>query len=230
MYNDKTILALITARGGSKGIPYKNVKHLGEKPLINWTIDEAKKSQYIDRLILSSDDNEIIRIAKNAGCEIPFIRPKKLAEDTSSSMDVILHAINTIQESYDYLLLLQPTSPFRKVDQIDEMIKNTLDLDLDLMISVSEVKKHPAYLYRIINNKLIPFIDTDKQLRRQDMTSTFEYNGSMYLSKTSFIQSKKTYNCAEAVPYVINGSSKLDIDTFEDWEYAEYLIEKGKHL
>nr|HPK54819.1 acylneuraminate cytidylyltransferase family protein [Smithellaceae bacterium] len=116
MIQGKTVLAIIPARGGSKGIPRKNITNLAGKPLIAWTIEEAKKSKYIDRLILSSEDNEIIQVAKEWGCEVPFIRPRELAEDDTLGIEPVLHALNTIKKKYDYVVLLQPTSPLRSVD------------------------------------------------------------------------------------------------------------------
>lgn len=229
MYNNKKLLALITARGGSKGIPDKNIKLLGGKPLIAWTIDEAKKSKYIDRLILSSDCENIQRIAKQFSCEVPFSRPKELASDTSSSIDVILHALDNIYEEFDYLMLLQPTSPFRTVADIDKVVEESIDSNIELMVSVAKVKKHPSYLYKIENNKLIPYIETNKQLRRQDMPATYEHNGAIYFSTVDFIKKNKTYNSVEAVGFEMFGSGNLDIDTYEDLEYAEYLINKGSN-
>ena len=229
MYNNKKLLALITARGGSKGIPDKNIKLLGGKPLIAWTIDEAKKSKYIDRLILSSDCENIQEIAKQFSCEVPFSRPKELASDTSSSIDVILHALDNIYEEFDYLMLLQPTSPFRTVADIDKVVEESIDSNIELMVSVAKVKKHPSYLYKIENNKLIPYIETNKQLRRQDMPATYEHNGAIYFSTVDFIKKNKTYNSVEAVGFEMFGSGNLDIDTYEDLEYAEYLINKGSN-
>lgn len=224
MYNGKKILALITARGGSKGIPDKNIKLLGDKPLMAWTIEEAKKSKYIDRLILSSDCSNIQNIAKKFGCEVPFSRPPELATDTSSSIDVVLHALDYIGDNFDYLMLLQPTSPFRTAIDMDKVIEQTIDSNIQLMISVAKVKKHPSYLYKIENSRLVPYIDTNKQLRRQDMPLTYEHNGAIYFSTVSFIKQNKTYNSTEAVPFEMFGKSNLDIDTIEDWDYAECLI------
>lgn len=227
MYKNKRILALITARGGSKGIPDKNIKLLCGKPLIAWSIEEAKKSKYIDRLILSSDSEKIIKVAKEWGCDVPFVRPEELAFDTSSSIDVILHAIENIDDKFDYLMLLQPTSPFRTVADIDKVVEQSIDSNIELMVSVAKVKKHPSYLYKIENNKLIPYIETNKQLRRQDMPQTYEHNGAIYFSTIDFIKKNKTYNSKDAVGYEMFGSANLDIDTVEDLEYAEYLINKG---
>ena len=146
MISGKSILAIIPARGGSKGIPRKNIKLLAGKPLIAWTIDEAKKSIYIDRLILSSEDEEIIRIAKEWGCEAPFIRPAELAEDNTPGIDVVIHAIDALKEKYDYLVLLQPTSPLRKVEDIDRCIETCIDRNVPACISVSETMNHPYWM------------------------------------------------------------------------------------
>jgi CMP-N,N'-diacetyllegionaminic acid synthase len=119
MFEGKTILAIVPARGGSKGVPRKNIRLLAGKPLIAWTIDEAKKSRYIDRLILSSEDDEIIEVAREFGCEIPFKRPDELAQDDTPGIESVIHAINTLEEKYDFVVLLQPTSPLRTVEDID---------------------------------------------------------------------------------------------------------------
>lgn len=227
MYQNKRILALITARGGSKGIIKKNIKLLADKPLLCWTIDEAKKSKHIDRLILSSDDDEIINIALQAGCEVPFRRPAVLAEDKTSSMDVITHALDQLEDIYDYLLLLQPTSPFRNVTHINEIIEKAIETQSNLMVSVSEVKKHPSFMYSLEKNCLIPVLPFNKHRRRQDMSKIYEHNGALYFSKISFLKKTKSYNSPEACAYVMNHISSVDLDTLTDWKFAEYLIKEG---
>ncbi|AGF79647.1 CMP-N-acetylneuraminic acid synthetase [Desulfocapsa sulfexigens DSM 10523] len=228
MYKQKKILALITARGGSKGILKKNIKLLGDKPLICWTIEAALHSQYIDRLILSSDDFEIIEIAKMANCEVPFTRPKYLAEDETSSMDVIMHALEQIEEEYDYLLLLQPTSPFRTTQQIDNIIATCLDEECGMMISVARLKKHPMFMYRLNGQYLESLMDTQQQLRRQDMPAAYEHNGALYLAEIDLLKRVKSYTIPEAYAFIMTGVANLDIDDQEDWQYAEFLIEKGQ--
>jgi len=123
MINNKTILTIIPARGGSKGVKRKNVRNLAGKPLIAWTIEAAKNSKYLDRVVLSSEDKEIIKIAKEYGCEVPFVRSKELAKDDTPGIDVVLHALNMIRERYNYVVLLQPTSPLRTECHIDECIE-----------------------------------------------------------------------------------------------------------
>ncbi|MDD3816150.1 MAG: acylneuraminate cytidylyltransferase family protein [Desulfocapsaceae bacterium] len=225
MYNQKKILALITARGGSKGIPKKNIKLLGGKPLICWTIDAALESKYIDRLILSSDDTEIIETARAAKCEVPFTRPAYLAEDETSSMDVIMHALSQIKEQFHYLLLLQPTSPFRTSEDIDNIITTCLDQECGMMISVAKLKKHPMFMYHLINGShLASFQESRQQLRRQDMPAAYEHNGALYLAEINLLRRVQSYTIPEASAFIMNGVVNLDIDDEKDWQYAEYLI------
>jgi len=226
MYKGKTILGLITARGNSKGIPGKNIKLLGGKPLISWTIEEAKKSRYIDRLILSSEDHEIINIAEKEGCEIPFVRPFELARDESSSMSVIIHAIEYLKIKYDYLVLLQPTSPFRKVKHIDDMIEECFFSNSRMMVSVSKMKKYPAYIFSFKGKYLESFIKIGKQLRRQDMPVVYEHNGAIYLAKIEYLLSVKSFLVYDAMGYIMEPIPSLDIDDYLDWKYAEFLVEK----
>ena len=227
MYNGKKIIALITARGGSKGIPKKNIMKLGGKPLIAWTIEEAKKSQYLDRLILSTEDHNVITIARKYGCEVPFVRPDSLARDTTPSMDVINHALHKIKDQYDYLLLLQPTSPFRKTQHIDGIIRECLNMDGHMMISVAKVKKHPSLMFYMKDGYLSSVMNVKKQLRRQDMPEVYTHNGALYLARIDYLQEQQTYLCDKAIGYVMHSYENIDIDEPEDWQYAEYLIETG---
>ncbi|MEP0177515.1 MAG: acylneuraminate cytidylyltransferase family protein [Paraglaciecola sp.] len=228
MYKNQRILALITARGGSKGIPGKNIKSLGGKPLIQWTIDAAKQSRYIDRLILSSDDHEIIKVARSCQCDVPFIRPSELAQDASSSMDVIMHALDHMEQiekaKYSHLLLLQPTSPFRETKHIDQIIEQCINQSSEMMISVNRLKKHPSYMYYLENGYLTSFKPIKKQLRRQDMPISYEHNGALYFSTINLLRDVLSYNCSSAMPYEMSRFSSLDLDEFEDWDYAEHLI------
>jgi len=227
MYQRKKILALITARGGSKGIPQKNIKLLGGKPLISWTIDAALKSKHIDRLILSSEDEKIIDIAKKSNCEVPFVRPRNLAQDETPSMDVIMHAIEQIEEAYQYLLLLQPTSPFRSSLDIDRIIEACILQNCEMMISVAKLKKHPMFMYQLNGPCLKSFFAAEEQLRRQDMPAAYEHNGALYLSSIEFLKKVKSYNVPEARAFEMVGLANIDIDDPVDLQYAEFLLERG---
>jgi CMP-N,N'-diacetyllegionaminic acid synthase len=227
MYKGKKILALITARGGSRGIPGKNIKPLGGKPLINWTIAAAKGSKYIDRLIISTDDQVIADTAKEAGCEVPFLRPADLATDSSTSMDVIMHAFGHVQEQFDHLLLLQPTSPFRKTQHIDSIIQQGIDMASLMTVSVSKTKKHPAFMFNLAAGKLIPVLEDGLQKRRQDMPAVYEHNGALYFSEISYLKKIKSYNCEGVRAFVMGDIESLDIDNTIDWMYAECLLKEG---
>ena len=155
MINNKRVLAVIPARGGSKGVPRKNVRELAGRPLICWTIDAAKNSKYIDRLILSSDDDEIIDMAKAIGCDVPFTRPAALASDTASGADVLCHAVENAGEDYDYVVLLQPTSPLRQSGDIDEAVQLCIDRRLASVVSVAEATKSPYWMFQMKGNGLL---------------------------------------------------------------------------
>lgn len=228
MVNGKTILALITARGGSKGIPQKNIIDLGGKPLLAWTIEAAQKSKYIDRLILSSDDAKIIDTAKAYGCEVPFIRPAELASDTASSMDVIFHALDSLSTSYDYLLLLQPTSPFRTAAHIDQAIEHLFERQALSVVSISKSKKSPDLIfYQAENGTLHPIIKSDPTVtRRQDAKITFQYNGALYFTSIPYLNKVKSYKTPETIGFQLSNFIDIDIDEPEDLAYARYLVEK----
>ena len=147
MYKNKKVLAVVPARGGSKGVPRKNVRPFLGKPLIAWTIEEALKSSYIDRLIVTSEDEEIREIANQSGAETPFVRPIELATDTAVGVDVLCHAVESTDENYDYVVLLQPTSPLRNVTDIDGAIEWGLDRTLKSVVSVSESSTSPYWMY-----------------------------------------------------------------------------------
>ena len=148
MFRQKKILAVIPARGGSKGVPRKNIRPAGGKPLIAWMIAAAKGSGYIDRLILSSDDTEIIETAKKFNCDVPFIRPAELARDDSSASDVILHALENIP-GFDYVMLLQPTSPLTQSRDIDNCIASCISSQVPAAVSVTTPGKNPYWMFRM---------------------------------------------------------------------------------
>jgi len=227
MINGKTILAIIPARGGSKGIPRKNIKELAGKPLIAWTIEEAKKSKYIDRLILSSDDEEIITVAKEWGCEVPFVRPKELATDSSPSIDFVLHAINNIDKQFDYICLLQPTSPLRNVDDINNCILYCIDNNSNSCVTISEVEKHPYYMYELSkNNNLIKVLPNTGVLRRQDLPKIYEVNGSVYLNNVDFLKLNKIFIDKSTNGYIIPKERAVDIDSDLDWKICELILKE----
>lgn len=228
MINGKKVLAIIPARGGSKGIPRKNIRELAGKPLIAWTIDEAKKTKYIDRLILSSDDEEIIKVAKEYGCGVPFKRPVVLAQDDTPGIDPVIHAINTLEEKYDYVVLLQPTSPLRTVEDIDGCIEQCIIMGSPVCVSVNEAKQNPYWMYKLDDNiRLKPFMQKHERMnRRQDLPKFYVLNGAVYLAESRFIIKNKSFLTEETTGYIMSEENSVDIDNEMDFAFCEWLVYK----
>ena len=225
------ILALIPARGNSKRLHRKNIKILGGKPLINWTIDLVKNVPEVSAILVSTDDNEIAEISKAAGALVPWLRPSELSSDTATSADVVLHALNWYEGNVgvvDGILLLQPTSPFRTQRYIKEGISIFKKNMNSAVIGVTHTHTHPMWTMKINNSNLEPFIIGDGVDKRfQDLTAAYVINGSFYLiSALNFHKHGSFFN--STMKPLINNSSyeSLDIDTAEDFEMAEYFISK----
>lgn len=222
-----TFLAVIPARGGSKGVPRKNIKELAGKPLIAWTIEEAKKSKFIDRIILSSEDAEIIEVAKRYGCDVPFTRPVELAQDETPGIAPILHAIEQCPD-YDFVVLLQPTSPLRTVEDIDGAIETLFEKKADFCVSVTESDQSPYWMYNLdINGKMNPVIKQDNfAFRRQDLPKAFSLNGAVYVANTEQLKVTKSFLTSDTVGYVMEKERSYDIDTEEDFFLCQQMIRK----
>jgi CMP-N,N'-diacetyllegionaminic acid synthase len=227
MMKSKRVLAVIPARGGSKGLPGKNIMNLHGKPLLAWTIEEAQKSKYIDRIILSSDDEEIIRVAREWGCEVPFVRPMELAQDHTPGIDPILHAIQFCA-GYDYVVLLQPTSPLRTVEDIDGCISFCLDNQASACVSVTAVDKSPYWMYTLNSSyQLSPLIQTDNLIaRRQDLPEIWALNGAVYVSNTTWLVQSKTFLTEDTLGFVMPMERSMDIDSKMDFDLAEFLLSR----
>lgn len=218
-----TFLAIIPARGGSKGVPRKNIKELAGKPLIAWTIEEAKKSKYIDRLILSSEDDEIIEVAKKYGCEVPFKRPLELAQDDTPGIAPILHAIEQCPD-YDYVVLLQPTSPLRTVEDIDGCIEKLLSNNADFCVSVSQPEKSPYWMYTLERELMVPLLQKELVARRQDLPKVYSLNGSVYVGESTKIKKSKAFLTENTIAFETAAKQSFDIDTELDFKICEVLI------
>ena len=229
MIDNNMVLGIISARGGSKGIPRKNIKLLAGKPLIAWTIEEAQKSQYLDRLILSSEDMEIISTAQSWGCEVPFIRPAELARDDPPGIDPVIHALHQLAEQYDYVMLLQPTSPLRTVEDIDGCIRYCIQEGAPACISVSLTDKHPYWMHTIDErHRLHPFLPTARSIqRRQDLPPVYLENGAVYIAQKGFLLNKKSFTAEETLAYIMPPERSWDIDNESDFYYCSLL--KGGH-
>jgi CMP-N,N'-diacetyllegionaminic acid synthase len=232
---EKSILAIIPARGGSKGVPKKNIKSLNGMPLITYTIEEAKKSKYITRLVVSTDDERIAETAIRGNAEIPCLRPKELSTDSSKTNDCIIHMINYLKdkENYtpDYVCLLQCTSPLRTSEDIDGAIEKLLSTDFDGIISVCESEVNPYWTNVFEKDKLKYFIGEGKNItRRQDLPQVYRYNGAIYIIKTEILIKERTFEVENITGYVMSNEDSIDIDTITDFKIAEVLIkEREKH-
>ena len=225
MYKGKKILAVIPARGGSKGIPRKNIKELGGKPLIAWTIECAKKSAYIDRAIVSTEDEEIAEVARKWGGDVPFMRPLELAQDDTPGVMPVIHAVDALP-GYDYVVLLQVTSPFRTAEDIDGTIKKCLDADADTCVSVTEAESSPYWMYRLgKEDRLNPLLDTDmgKNYQRQKLPTVYQLNGAVYVSKYEALLREEKFVGQNTLGYIMPQSHSLDIDTIQDFLFADIM-------
>lgn len=231
MYNNKKILAIIPARGGSKRLPRKNVLNLANKPLIAWSIESAKNSKYIDKLILSSDDEEIIHVAKKFGCEVPFVRPKELAQDETRSIDVVLHTLKTLKENYDYVILLQPTSPLRTTKDIDKAIEFYFEKEATSVIGVCEMEHSPLWANTLDETMSMENFLDDKynNSRSQDLPTFYRINGAFYMSTVDSIVKNETFFVKENIfAFLMSQEHSVDIDTKLDFIVAEVVLKNFK--
>lgn len=224
------ILYLIPARAGSKGLPGKNTKILGEKPLIVHSIDFALKNiKKGDELCISTNDKEVLEIASDLGIYVPFQRPDDLASDFATSYDVIMHAINYYADNdkyFDSVLLLQPTSPNRNQDDFENMIES-YDNEVDMVVSVKKAKENPYFT--LFEENEFGFLDKSKKgdfQRRQDCPDVFAFNGSMYLIRVDALK-KNTFSGFKKIKKIVMPEERsIDIDTMADWILAEYYLNK----
>jgi CMP-N,N'-diacetyllegionaminic acid synthase len=222
-----SILALIPARGGSKGVPRKNIRELCGKPLIAWSIEAAQKSKYIDRLVVSTEDEEIAEIARNYGAEVPFMRPPELSQDETSGMAPVLHALEQLP-GYENILLLQPTSPLRTVKDIDGIIQLYNNNMAPSCVSVCEPSKHPQWMYQILKNGCLDSVIKKPLInRRQELSEIFALNGSLYLAQTEWFNRRNTFINEETLGYIMPTERSVDIDSPLDWKWAEFLLKES---
>ena len=220
-------LIVIPARGGSKGVPGKNIKALGGKPLIQYTIEAAHKIVPGNQIIVSTDSKEIKDVVENLGLEVPFIRPAELATDESGTQEVLLHALSFAEMNGlfpETLILLQPTSPFRNGTQIKEALK-LYNGDLDMVVSVKETKSNPYYILKEENSQ--DFLENSKKgeyTRRQDCPKVWELNGAIYIINVKSLKSQSINAFTKVKKYVMDEISSHDIDTKIDWLLAEVIL------
>ncbi|HIP93107.1 MAG TPA: acylneuraminate cytidylyltransferase family protein [Desulfurobacteriaceae bacterium] len=233
MLNNKKILALIPARGGSKRLPKKNIKPLLGKPLIAWTIEQALDSKYIDEVIVSTDDLEIAKVSRSYGAKVPFIRPKELAQDNTSTIDVILHTIKFFEENgkfYDIIILLQPTSPLREIEDINRALELFFSNKSALsLVSVKENEHPPFWSMKLEDDFLKPLFKKEFLFKRkQELPKTFLPNGAIYIAEVETLKKYKTFFTPKTIAYIMSHEKSIDIDTDFDFYFAEFILQKKR--
>lgn len=209
-------------------MPRKNIKMLAGKPLIAWTIEEAKKSKFIDMCIVSTEDDEIKAVAEKWGGNVPFMRPVELAQDDTPGIEPVLHAIKMLP-GYDFVVLLQVTSPLRTVEDIDGAIAYCLDRDCESCVSVTEAEHSPYWMYRMDEQSCLrPILKIAKEesYQRQKLPKVYQLNGAVYVAGVAFLQAKKDFIDDGTIGYVMPCERSYDIDTMLDFEVAEILMKK----
>jgi len=232
MYKNKTFLAIIPARGGSKGLPKKNIKVLCGKPLIAWSIEAGLKSKYLDEVMVTTDSQEIADISNQYGANVPFLRPDELASDTATSFDAIKHTIdyykNELNKEFDYIVLLEPTSPLREASDVDNMIEKIIknEDDFDSIVSIGEVHEHPSIMKKIINNNyLVPYcVELEMKTRRQDNDIAYFPYGVAYIVKTKVLLEEKTFYTKRNTFYEIKRYQCYEIDDIYDFLAIENIM------
>lgn len=232
MYKGKRFLAIIPARDGSKGIKHKNIIDLCGKPLIAYSIEAGLKSKYIDRVIVSTDGKEIAKVSKAYGADLPFIRPKELAEDTSKTIDTVIHCIDELKklgDTYDYIVLLQPTQPLRKSEHIDEAIELIVENNEDNLVSICKVKEHPILMRTInIDGEMNNLLQCSSTQRRQDFKEFYRVNGVIYINKINENLNKDTSLNDNKLAYVMDEKYSIDIDELLDVKIARLMLTEMK--
>lgn len=226
-------LIVIPARGGSKGIPRKNIKPFAGKPLIYYTIDAARSIVSDEDICVSTDDDEIIQVVENYGLKVPFKRPAELATDTAGTYEVLLHALDFYEKQgnhYDALILLQNTSPFRTAEHVKEALK-LYTPEIDMVVSVKECAANPYYCVFEENDEgYLHVCKGDGNIyRRQDAPKVYEYNGAIYIINTDSLKKQHMHQFSKRIKYVMEDKSSFDLDTMNDWLIAE-LIKKEEVL
>lgn len=225
------VLIIIPARGGSKGIPRKNIKPLNGKPLIYYAIDTARAITADENICVSTDDMEIKSVVEAYGLKVPFLRPDELATDTAGTYEVLLHALDFYKRQgkhYDIVLLLQVTSPFRKAEQVKEaleLFRQTNDKDA-MVVSVKECPSNPYYdIFEEDQDGYLQISKGDGTIyRRQDAPKVYEYNGAIYIIDAHTLKHTHMHKIPHRVKYVMDAKSSFDLDTMQDWDMAEMML------
>lgn len=230
MIGQLKVLALIPARGGSKGLPGKNIRTVAGRPLLAWSVEAARASRSVDRVVLSSDDDAIMEAARACGCDVPFRRPPELATDSAASIDVVLHALDRLP-GYDVVVLLQPTSPMRTADDIDAACERLQDGGVPSCVSVCAVQQSPYWMYHLdARQALTPVLEAPPGItRRQDLPPVYVLNGAVYAARGDWLRRTRSFVTRETVAHVMPAERSIDIDTFDDFEAFRETVTEDPH-
>lgn len=229
MINGQKLLALVPARGGSQRLPKKNILELAGKSMICWSIEAAKQSRFVDQIVVSTEDSSIADIARQAGAEVPFDRPSHLAAGTSTTMDVVEHTLGELEKighSFEYILLLQPTSPLRRCHHIDESIEILCNKKADAIIGVTQVE-HPIEWTNTLNDDLSmdQYFGPSFTKRSQDFPIRYRVNGAIYLARVQSLRDEGTFFLKTNIfGYVMEQEASVDVDTLFDFRVAQMIL------
>ena len=230
MINNLKVLALIPARGGSKGIKDKNIVDVCGKPLIAYSIDAAKRSKYVDDIVVTTDSEKIKEVAEKYGADVPFLRPNELATDNSKTIDAVIHAVNTLKESgqnYDILILLQPTCPLRTTEDIDNSLELFVSKGCVALVSVNKVKEHPILMRKINEDGMMDnLLNIPSTIRRQDMPPIYKVNGSIYINLIKELSNNTSLN-DNPLAYITDNEHSIDIDNLDDVERVKNILREN---
>ena len=231
MINNLKVLALIPARGGSKGIKDKNIVDVCGKPLIAYSIDVAKNSKYVDDVVITTDSERIKEVAEKYGADVPFLRPAELATDNAKTIDAVMHAINTLKElgrDYDILLLLQPTCPLRTTDDINNSLELFVSKNYTSLVSVNKVNEHPILMRKIKEDGIMEnLLNLPSTIRRQDMPPIYKVNGSIYINLINELNNETSLN-DNPLAYITKEEHSVDIDNISDIERVKRYLNNNE--
>jgi CMP-N-acetylneuraminic acid synthetase len=224
------VLGIVTARGGSKGVPRKNVRELAGRPLLVWTAEAAHAAKLLARIVLTTDDEEIAEVGRRAGLDVPFMRPAELAQDSTPSLPVLQHVVATLEaagDRYDATCLLQPTNPLRAPDTIDRCIELLETSGADSVVTILPVpaEYNPHWVFfQDASGALVPAMSGPLIARRQELPPAFHREGQVYVTKRDVLMERNSLYGARTIGYPIDPATAVNIDTPEDWTRAEALL------
>ncbi|MFB6345528.1 MAG: cytidylyltransferase domain-containing protein [bacterium] len=223
--DQQKVLGVVPARGGSKGVSRKNVREVAGKPLIAWTIEQAAEAVHLDRSIVSTEDDEIANVAREYGGEVPFTRPRRLAKDDVPSTKPIVHALDQLEESFDWVVKLHPTTPLRTADDIDQFLEFFEEHDAPACVSVTEPETSPYWMFEMgTGNVLEPLFEDEFEIQRQDLDQIYAVNGAMYAADVGWLRENRTFYSDATVGFEMDREHSLDIDDCFDLKVCDLIL------